>query len=461
MKQKSLITILAGLTLVGCANNPLSSYKSTTDNRLNKIYNGNLDASMQAESTTDILFNLEYGTVMRGLQSYESSNIFYGRAQASLNNWVYSWGNTTGGKITSNMTSMLVNDSANDYMPRGYEKTFLPTMAALNQLGLNNFDDARIEIKRMYQIEQATQNYNQMMYSKAQADAAKQNKDKTQSYLYKQIMQKYDFKDVNSPQVLALKNSYQNAFSQYLAGFVFEALGQTDMARPSYVKAGQLLPTNKLIQQSIDNIDKNGRTKTGYTNLLIVEETGHAPQIKSNEIHLPINLNLVGTQNSCVNMINVFYPTMIVDKNNLSSYNYSLDGQNMTPIAMTDVDLMLAKSLSDETPSIIARNISAAVRNIAIAQAACSAGGIGTLLSLGTGVGSTFIDKADERNWSLLPSKININRTTVAYGVHNISININGVNYTKQITLDKPYQIITFRVIGNRVFFDLQRSMIK
>lgn len=463
MNIKLIITLLAGLTLIGCANNPVSSYKNTTDNRLKTIYAGQIEAAMQAESTSDILFNLEYGTLTRGMQNYESSNIFFDRAQNSLNNWIYSWENTTGGKITSNMTSMLVNDSANDYMPRGYEKTFLPTIAALNQLDLNNIDAARIQIKRMYQIEQATENYNAAMYSQAQADAAQQGKDQEQSYLYQQITSSKEFKsNTASPQVLALKNSYQNAFSHYLAGFVFEALGETSMARPGYLKASQLLPANSIATTAVNNIDKNVKPAKGMTDLLIVEETGHAPQIKSNQTNIPIDLNLIGTKDACVNMINIFYPTLIVDKNNAANYSYTLDSTTMTPVQMTDVDLMMARSLSDDTPRIVTRNISAAIRNIATSQAACSVGGsIGTLLSLGTSLGSTLIDNADERNWNLLPSKININRTTLAYGTHTITVNVGGVDFTKKIILDKPYQIITFRVMGNQVYFNLQRSMSK
>ncbi|MDQ5920680.1 MAG: uncharacterized protein QG673_736, partial [Pseudomonadota bacterium] len=218
---------------------------------------------------------------------------------------------------------------------------------------------------------------------------------------------------------------------------------------------------NALVQSSIDNIDKNVKPKAGFTDLLIVEETGHAPQIKSVEVHIPINLNLVGTQNSCVNMINIFYPKLMLDRNNAAVYNYKLDNQNMTPQPMVDVNLMAARAIKDNTPHIISRNIAAALRNIATSQAACSAGGsVGSILSLGTSITGALLDTADERAWTLLPSKININRTTLAYGKHIITVNVNGVDYTKQITLSQPYQIITFRVIGNQVLFDTQRSML-
>ncbi|MDD3265810.1 MAG: hypothetical protein PHC75_01350, partial [Burkholderiales bacterium] len=91
----------------------------------------------------------------------------------------------------------------------------------------------------------------------------------------------------------------------------------------------------------------------------------------------------------------------------------------------------------------------------------CSSGGnLGALLSLGAGIGSIFIDKADERNWNLLPSKVNINRINLPYGNHSFDISINGVRYTKQINLNQPYQVLVYRVLGNQVYFEPQRGMV-
>lgn len=460
MKYSAVSVLLATLIITGCANNPLSSYKKTTDTRFQKISSGNLLAAMQAESTNDVLFNMEYGTLLRINQDYESSNRYFTLAQNSVDSWVTSWSNTTAGQMSKTTMSMLINDNINDYEPKSYEKTFLPTMHALNNADLNNLDSARIEIKKMYQTEIALENYNQYMYNQAQAETEKYKQDKQQSNLYLQITQKYDFKDLNSPEVLALKNSYQNAFSHYLAGFIFEALNEPSLARPGYVKAGQLQPTSKLIQQSIDNIDKNKRPAKGYTDLLIVEEVGHAPLLKSNQVNIPININMGANNASCPVMINVFYPSLIPDKLNNSAYTINFDSTYLTPEQLTNVDLMAARAVKDDIPRITARNIAAAVRNIATTQASCAAGGgLGGLLNLTANIGGILLDNVDERNWNLLPSKVNVSRTTVAYGTHTISVNVNGTNYTKSINLNQPYQIITFRILKNQVFFDTQRAV--
>lgn len=464
--MKSIIKILAvsiaAILGSGCANNPLSSYKATTDARLQNIYIGNYMAAMQAESTDDVLFNMEYGTLLRMNQSYESSNVYFTKAQTSVDAWVTSWANSTIGEISQTTMSMLINDNINDYQPLGYEKTFLPTLHALNNFDLNNLDNARVEIKKMTTTEDALAKYNAYMYNVAQADAAKYQGDSTQNMLYNQIMKQYNFKDINSPQVLALKNSYQNAFSNYLAGFVFEALNEPSLARPGYLRAGQLVPTNKLIQQSLDNIDKNNKVQSGYTDLLIIEEVGHAPQIKSNQMNLLIPAVQIGNDNnSCPVSINIFYPSLVIDKKNKDIYQFSIDNNVFTPETMADTNLMAARAILDDIPRITARNIAAAVRNIATTQASCAAGGgVGSLLNLAANIGGILLDNADERNWNLLPSKVNVSRSKLAYGNHVISINVNGVNYTKSIKLDKPYQIISYRIVGNQVVFTPQRGMV-
>lgn len=453
-----ILGITLATSLAGCANNPFSSYKNTTDKTLNKIYTGQLPTAMEAESTADPLYNMEYGSLERMNQNYNQSNYNFSLAEQSVEIWSNSWMSTTGGQLSNTALSMLVNDNATEYQPKGYEKSFLATYHALNHLDLDNWENARIEIKRMYQIEQATANYNQALYAKEAQEYQNINQDKAQSYLSQQILQKYDFSDINSPEVLALKNSYQNAFSHYLAGFIFEALNEPSLARPGYVKSGQLNPTNPLIQQSINNVDNNYHPKAGYSDVLIVEETGHAPQIKSMELHVPINANMLGGQNQCINMINIFYPKLIPDAYNTLVYPYTIDENPYTPFEMVDTNLMAARAIHDETPHLIARNIAAAIRDIATSQAACSSGGdLGTLLSLGTSLGGMLLDRADERIWTLLPARIYINRKTLAYGKHTVTVEINGVPFSQTITLNQPYQIVTFRIIGNQVLFNTQQ----
>jgi uncharacterized protein len=452
-------TIIAGfvaINIAACANNPIRSYKDESDKTLSNIYSDVNESAVHGNaSDPDILYHMEHGSHLRMRSKYAASDKQFAAAQSVVDTWVNSWKNSTRGELTTTTKQMLINDNAVDYQPKGYEKTMLATYRALNHVDTHAWSNARIEIKKMYQTEQAIENYNQALYITEKEETDKIKSDGQSNYIYQQIMSKYNFADINSPKVLALKNSYQSAFSHYLAGFVFEALNEPSLSRPGYVKAGQLNPHNKLPQKSIDNIDKNGTRKPKHTNLLIIEEIGHAPQFKSNEFSVPFNYNSKGSKDACINSINVFFPTLHPDTINTSSYTYSINGQAHHPELFTDYNLMAARYLHDQMPHIIARNIAAAVRNIASSQASCSAGGsAGTILSLAAAIGGMILDRADERTWVLLPSKVYLNQVQLPYGKQTIKVMVNGHEHVREINLSKPYQIVSFRVLGNKVFFN-------
>jgi hypothetical protein len=59
--------------------------------------------------------------------------------------------------------------------------------------------------------------------------------------------------------VASLKNSYESAFGHYLAGFVYEALGEPSMAAPGYRKAAEMVPNNPLIEEGLKGLDARSR----------------------------------------------------------------------------------------------------------------------------------------------------------------------------------------------------------
>lgn len=456
MLKKILLSILF-LNLISCANNPFRSYKTESDHTLSNIYSGITESAVyMSGSDPDILYYMENGTYLRMLNRYQYSDKDLGLAQAEVDTWVNSWKNSLGGSLTTQTTQLLINDNATDYQPKGYEKTTLSAYRALNHIDLNNWQDARVEIKKMYQTEAAIKNYNEALYINARNEQSGLTYDARGSMIYSQIMRQYNLSSLNSQKVLLLKNSYQSAFSHYLAGFVFEALGEDSLARPGYLNALQLNPLNQLSQKSIKDLDNHKTQRSGYTNLLIIEEIGHAPQYKSHEIPINFNYNASNKNQPCDNQINVFFPELVLDRQGRQNYAYSIDNNEQTTELYTDYDLMAARYLHDQIPHLILRNIAAASRNIATSQAICNAtdgsGGIGTIINMASQFGGSFLDKVDERSWVLLPSKIYLNRTQLAYGKHTINIEVMGRSYSKEITLNVPYQILDIRIMGSRVF---------
>lgn len=439
------------------------NYRANANARLVSLEQGDVAGAMPSGSNDDVLHNMEAGTIQRIGSQYKNSNQSFQNAQQQINVWASSWRNTTSGKMSTAAASLLLNDNVNDYQAKGFEKSLVATYSAMNQLDLNNLDNARVAIKQMYETEEAIESFNQATYN---AERQKQkeirtNGDKNENALYQKINTEFNFPDLNSPAVLRLRNSYQNAFSHYLAGFVFQALGEPSLSRPGYLKAGQLQPRNALIQQSINNLDNNVMPAAKQTDLLIVQTVGHAPQIKSMQKTLFFNYvsGSRGDRRSCLKQITLFYPKLIIDKDNASRYQYTIDKKSYTPIPMTNVNLMAKRALKDEMPHIILRNVSAVIRDGVLQQMACSNNNGNLALQLGAGLVGVFLNRADERSWTTLPAFININRQKISYGKHMISVTVNGQTYTKTFKLDQPYQLLSYRIINNRVFFQLQQSM--
>ncbi len=451
-----LINSIFILYLSACANNPIRSYKDDGDKMLTSIYNTPSNTKIAPDKfgdnkNPDILFHMEYGAYLRMVGDITNSDMELAIAQNYVNNWVYTWKNTTSGKVATITTQMLINDSVTEYEPHGYEKTMLATLRALNHIDDNNWDNARIEIKRMYEVEQAIENYNAVLYAVNKSQMQKIESNKQKNDVYATITQKYNFEDINSPQVLKLKNGYQNAFSHYLAGFVFEALHEDSLSRPGYLKSGQLSPLNKLPQHAIDNIDNGVRVKPGYSDVLIIEEVGHAPQVKSKAIHIPFPIPING--NICITNLNIFFPELVPDKYNANKIDYQIDNRTQNQELFTDFNLLQARVIHDNMPHIISRNIAAAMRNISASVLSCSLTG-NNLLSIGTSIAGAFIDNADERTWVLLPSKIFLNRVQLTLGNHTLTVMINGIIHTHRVHLTAPYQIISIRILNNEVFIN-------
>jgi hypothetical protein len=443
---------------VGCANNPLSSYTSNMTPVINNLQNGNLSRAESAVPVANsLLYYLEHGSVMRMSDNYTRSNKDFTSAQGYIDAWVQSFHNGTLGSVSDTAEASLVNDKVLDYVAKDYEKVMIPTYKALNFMALGDIDSSRVEITRMYNMEDIIQNYRDMEYAKAQSEADSNTPKGFPSFEQFESgnRNQYDFEAVNSPEVLALKNSYQNAFSHYLAGFIFEARGEMSLARPGYIKAGELNPNNQLVSRSISNLDKGQLPDKNSTDLLLVEEVGHAPTLKSVSFSIPFTTTR--GQTNCVNAVTIAFPTLVPNRDNYQNLSLSVDNLEQQPILFTDFNLMAARYLHDNLPNIFLRNTIRAAKDVALQQASCSGGGsIGSLLATVSGI---VLGSADERTWSLLPSQIYVTRIRLKRGEHVINVSNNSGNHPIKVNLSGRYAILGFRAIGSEVYFSPEQTI--
>ncbi len=453
---KYIVLVVLLFTVSSCANNPLSSYKSNMDKPLQQLKEGRLDlAESSVINSNQMLYYLEQATLLRLSDQYDKSNLNFTLAQKTIDDWISSYKNGTLGQVSDTLTASLINDRAVDYTPKDYEKVMLPTYKALNYIALSNLDDARVEITRMYNIEDIIQNYRAIEYAKYEEDNSANFTTTAQYASLDQIKDENQaiFTNIDSPQVLALKNGYQNAFSHYLAGFLFEALAEPSLARPGYLKALQLNPSNNLIKQSISNIDKNQLVNQSSTDLLIVEELGHAPQLKS--VAIPVTFMTSAKQNSCIHAVTIAFPSLVPDNETIEAANISVDNKMQQPLLFTDFNLMAARYLHDNLPNIFLHNILRVSKDMALQQSSCGSGGsIAGLLATVSGI---VLGAADERTWATLPSKIYVTRVRLSRGKHTIQVYNSGIIRSISVDLTKSYAVLGVRVIGSAIYFSSEQ----
>ena len=114
--------------------------------------------------------------------------------------------------------AIFAGDSSREYEGQDYEKVMLTTRMAMDRVSLGDLDTARVEIKRIHEREAVIAEFR----SRETAAAEQEAHDNGVRPGGKEL-NGYPVETLNDPEVLKLKNGFQNALSHYLAGFVYEA----------------------------------------------------------------------------------------------------------------------------------------------------------------------------------------------------------------------------------------------
>ena len=275
-----------------------------------------------------------------------------------------------------------------------------------------------------------------------------------------------------------VKNGFQNAYTFYLSGVLYEAAGQANDAYIDYKKALEIYPHNITVQQDVwrlanrldmDNdiqlfkkrfsdditqsLSKDMSQSIGKHNsqqaptpngqLVILVEQGIINSKQEVSIHLPIF-----TSHGDVRFYSVALPSY---KNRLRQYSglsLSYQGKQYQSQEIVRLQSLAAKQLQDEMPVIVTRQIVRVIAKEEIRQQMKRKGGdIGNILAAIYNVAS---EKADTRSWSTLPDSIHILRMDFAPGKHEVAMNINGNNRTVSFEIFADRQtLVKLTTIGN------------
>jgi len=431
--------VLSTLGLSGCATNPMRSYDSELKQTGNDLASNNVakalaDHEKNSSGEKDLLYFLEKGNLLRFNNQLPESRDAWLKADEKVRIWEEE-AKTNPAKILSYIGTAIVNDKMLRYDGQDFEKVMLSTNLALDHILLGDWDMARTEIKKMHEREAIIADIRSKEVEKIEEEAKTRNV-KTEV----KDLKGYPVETLNDPEVTRLKNSYQSAFSHYLAGFVYEALNEPSLAAPGYRKAVELRPGIKILEDGLSNLDR--RTggarigKTSLTDVLFVVESGNAPARQSVSIPIP-----VPTGKSLV-VVPISFPTIKSAKSPPPAGLTLDNGTRIGLSSVTNIDAMSRRALKDDMPGVILRGtIRAITKTVAQDQAQKKGGG---LLGAVVSIAAVATESADERAWRTLPADISIARVQLPVGKHTVEI----AGKKLEVEVDGRYLIFPIRLVG-------------
>jgi len=436
--------LLLGAALTGCAN--MASHDKLATEVQSAGQSAGIPAALaklEASATSDdekkaLLYNLERGELLRMDRRYEDSTGAFMLADTKVKEWEET-AKTSPDKLLGNVGAAIISERLKPYEGQDYEKVWLTTRLALNRMAVGDFENARVDIKRTHEREAVIAEFR----AKETVAAEEEAKSKGASTSGKEL-NGYPVETLNDPEVLELKNGYSNALSHYLAGFLYEVLGESGLAAPGYRKAIELKPNTGVLEEGLRGLDARSsftwKRKQRMTDVLFLIEAGDAPARKPKAFTIP-----VPTGRGVV-AASISYPVIEPSNDPLLS-QVSAAGYDFKLEKVVDVNVMARRSLKDEMPGMVFRGITRAVVKGVLQNEMQKRGGlIGGLIAAAATVAT---EQADDRMWRMLPGRVYVARGYLPPGEHRITIN--GRALPEPIQIDGQYALVPLRVYHNSV----------
>jgi uncharacterized protein len=398
---------------------------------------------LEASAKTDdaraaLLYNMERGELLRQNQQYKESTAAWLLADGRVNEWEAA-AKSNPQKLLGMAGAALISERLKPYEGQDYEKVWLTTRLALNRIAEKDWDNARVDIKRTHEREAVIAAFR----AKETAAAEEEAKSKGATVSGKEL-NGYPIESLNDPEVLKLRNGYQNALSHYLAGFLYEVLNESGLAAPGYRKAIELKPDTPLLDEGLRGLDERTgfthRRKQRMTDVLFIIETGNAPARKPRTFTLPVPIaSQIGT-------VSISYP-VIEAAREVGPTSLTVGNVTLKAASVVDMNVMARRALKDEMPGMMLRGATRAVaKGVAQNELQKRAGPLGSIVGI---AGSALTEQADDRMWRTLPGLVTIARGYVPEGEHRLLID--GRDTGSVVRIQGQYALVPVQVRGGAV----------
>ena len=429
---------VSACVLGGCQS--LSRYEVELNQVSDAVLSGQLDDALGLHerrhvTANQLLYFLEAGELYWLKGDYDQALKLWRAADLLVQAWE-SLARLDTGLITQDVGSVLINDKVKSYQGYDFEKVMLTTRIALTHLMMGDVASARVAIKSTHEREAIIEGFRERQaLLVSQEDAQK-------SYRIEDL-NGYPVETSDAPELSGLRNSYQNAFSHYLAGFIYEQLNEPSLSAPGYRKAIELRSNHPVLRAGLMGLEERIKRPDddGYTDLLVVYEEGLSPSKISIEInglvvhnggitYVPFSVPAYGARSELPQ------PSVIVAGDVIE---FSPD--------IVDIDLMSRRSLKDEMPGIITRGVLRSGLKVSMQSAADElddSGVVGDLVALA----AIVTESADDRSWRLLPARIGLGRVLMHRGAHHIEFRSGSSSRSMDVVVDGKYMLLFMRRVG-------------
>jgi hypothetical protein len=426
---------------------------------LENAYNKNNNKNDKA-STLDTNYYLEKGLYL----SHLGKNKLNESTQNLLvvRNTITDWENQS--KLSLKMSLNEAKNSISDsikvsqvYIPRDYEKSLVGFQIMANHGLAKRFDLAYNEAKNTTELDDALSAIRKKELDVANAKAKEKMAQSNVSGGVSRLEEipGYPIDTFNTKDVLELKNSYFNAGTSYLAGFIREARGTVvaGEAVSDYQKAININPL-PFYKDALSNASKKIVPNEKQADTLIIVESGFLSDIYSFKAVIPF---ITKTGPKAVTWV---VPAV---KNNAVIFNpqkVDVNGKSFPLNLVSNIEAMSRRELKDQMPNYIARAVVSSVVQIVAQEVAANAidrnskdQTTNTLLKLvsSVAVNAVAAGDVDTRMWKSLPSNIYMTRSMFSKGENNITIPTPSGPRTVKLELNSPYEIIKIRVFDNNL----------
>ncbi|MFT6900200.1 MAG: hypothetical protein ACJAXS_000362 [Colwellia sp.] len=352
-----------------------------------------------------------------------------------------------------NVSAVVTNDNVIGYEIPSYEQGMLHSYQALNYLYQGRLEGALVEVRRANLVQENALKTNQAELYKAQEAMA--DKGVNANELNK-----------NYPSMAGLigevKNSFQNAFTFYLSGLLYEAGKQPNDAYIDYKRAIEIYPNNTYLQQDVLRLAKKLGMHEDYARfeqkfgpyqavnqensgqIVVIFEQG----IVSAKQEASLNLPVFNTR-ADFKFFTFALPVYRGRLSTLMPLNISLDEKSYLSQEIVRLQSLASKDLQEKLPGLVTRQ---AIRLIAKEQIrhnlSKSGGDVGNILASLYNIAS---EKADTRSWSSLPDNVQIMRiNNIEAGHKKLVISFAGKKEVIDIEVTKnKTTLINFTAIGD------------